>query len=182
MSFKRMLVLSAAIYASICAAQGANFWLHVRVQTPEKDEAVKVNVPLNLLQTVLPAIHDEDIEQGRLKFDSEEITVPEMRAIWETIKSQGSYELASIVSGADRVRIALEGDELFVRSLEGSETEVLVSVPVSVVDAVLSGEGDKLDLQAGIEALQQVGARDLVTVNDGNSTVRVWIDEISNAE
>ena len=182
MSLKRMLVLTVAIYTSICAAQGATYWLHVRVQSPEKAEGVKVNVPLNLIQTVLPAIDDENLKQGRVKLDSEELTVPQMRAIWETIKSEGSYELASIDSGEDRVRIALEGDELFVRSTEGSGTQVLISIPVSVVDALLSGDEDELDLQAGIEALQTVGAKELVAVNDGESTVRIWIDEVSTSE
>jgi len=182
MSLKRMLILTVAIYTSICAAQGANYWLHVRVQTPEKSEAVKVNVPLNLVQSVLPVIETDEFSQGRIKLDEQEFTVPQMRAIWETIKSQGSYEIAAIESGEDRVRIALEGDELFVRSIEGSGTQVLVNIPVSVVDALLSGEGDTLDLQAGIEALQMVGAKDLVTVNDGENMVRVWIDEASTPE
>ncbi len=182
MNLKRMLVLTVAIYTSVCAAQGANYWLHVRVQSPEKSDAVKVNVPLSLVQAVLPVIDSEEFNQGRIKLGEQELTVPEIRAIWETIKAQGSYELASIDSGEDRVRIALEGDELFVRSIEGSGTQVLVNIPVSVVDALLSGEGDTLDLKAGIEALQMVGAMDLVTVNDGESMVRVWIDEVNTSE
>ena len=54
--------------------------------------------------------------------------------------------------------------------------EVYVEVPVEVIDALLSGEGNDLNVLAAVEKLD--GRRgDLVRVTDGGTKVRVWIDE-----
>src|SRR6266851_1884487 len=46
-------------------------WLHVRVISSDaKGETVRVNVPLELAEKVLPAIHQERIHDGKLKIDN----------------------------------------------------------------------------------------------------------------
>jgi len=54
--------------------------------------------------------------------------------------------------------------------------EVRVEVPVSLVDALLSGEGDEVNVQAAVAELQKRRG-DIVRVHDGDSNVRIWIDE-----
>ena len=44
------------------------------------------------------------------------------------------------------------------------------------MDALLSGEGDRLDLQAALAELTEERG-DIITVRDGETRVRVWIDE-----
>jgi hypothetical protein len=51
-----------------------------------------------------------------------------------------------------------------------------VEIPVDVVDALLSGPGDELDVRAALGQLQKRRG-DVVRVNDEHSTVRVWISE-----
>ena len=54
--------------------------------------------------------------------------------------------------------------------------EVRVEVPVSLVDALLSGEGEQVNLQAAVgELMKRRG--DIVRVHDEDSNVRIWIDE-----
>lgn len=47
---------------------------------------------------------------------------------------------------------------------------------MSIVEALLSGAKDELDLAAAIRALSAHGDSILVTVEDGRNTVRVWVD------
>ena len=49
-------------------------------------------------------------------------------------------------------------------------------MPVSLVDAFLSGDGEEGNIQAAIAELQKRRGN-IVTVHDDDSNVRVWIDE-----
>ncbi len=63
---------------------------------------------------------------------------------------------------------------------DGGEN-VEVRVPARVVDALLSGEGDELNLIAAMEALVDEGEGNLVTVTGDDENVRVWVDRIAEA-
>jgi hypothetical protein len=56
------------------------------------------------------------------------------------------------------------------------KSRVEVKVPLKVVDALLSGKKDELDIAAGLRALSAQGDTELVSVKDNESTVRVWLD------
>jgi hypothetical protein len=49
-------------------------------------------------------------------------------------------------------------------------------VPVSLVDAFLSGEGEEGNMEAAVAELQKRRG-DIVRVKDDDSSVRIWIDE-----
>jgi hypothetical protein len=53
---------------------------------------------------------------------------------------------------------------------------VRVEIPVSLVDALLSGEGEEANIEAAIVELKKRRG-DIVRVQDDDSHVRVWIDE-----
>jgi hypothetical protein len=53
---------------------------------------------------------------------------------------------------------------------------VRVEVPIEVVDALFSGQGEELNFRAGFAELQKRRG-DIVRVKDDHSTVRIWIDE-----
>ena len=47
---------------------------------------------------------------------------------------------------------------------------------MSLVDALLSGEGDEMNIQAAVAEIQKRRG-DIVRVHDADSDVRIWIDE-----
>ena len=49
-------------------------------------------------------------------------------------------------------------------------------MPVSVVDALLSGEGEQVNVQAAVAELQKRRG-DIVRVQRAGRNVRIWIDE-----
>lgn len=187
MTIKKRFVLPLLLLAfTALTAAAPNSWLHVRVDSNE-GEKVRVNVPLNLVSTVLPLIKEKHLTHGRLRtnriaLNGGELTVDDLRQIWASIKSSGSYELANIETSDANIHVVLDGDYLTVESLEGSREQVHVKVPVAVVDALLSGDGDELDVLAAVEALERLGGQQLVMVEADDSTVKIWIDQKSEGE
>ena len=75
-----------------------------------------------------------------------------------------------------------EGGYLMVSVSEGDGGEnVEIRLPARVVDALLSGEGDELDLVGAMEALVDEGEGELVKVTGDNENVRVWVDRVAEA-
>ena len=73
----------------------------------------------------------------------------------------------------DRDEAGHEGDDGRDRGVIG---EVQVRVPVSVVDALLSGTGETLDVRAAIQELSSLRG-EMVQVDHPEARIRVWIDE-----
>jgi len=155
--------------------------LHVRVEEEGKQEKVRLNLPLKLVEAVVPVLQKQAFPTHGLQIKGQDLSVEELREIWNSVKSQGDFEMVTVEGGDTRVRVSIEGDYLYVISDENSATTVNVRVPVPVVDALLSGEGQELNVAAAVQALSTVENGDLVSVRDRETMVRVWIDQESNS-
>ena len=62
------------------------------------------------------------------------------------------------------------------RGRRGDIGEVQIRVPVSVVDALLAGDGETLDVRAAIQELSVLRG-EMVQVIQPDARIRVWIDE-----
>lgn len=62
------------------------------------------------------------------------------------------------------------------RGRRGSIGEVQIRVPVTVVDALLSGDGETLDVRSAIQELSALRG-EMVQVIQPDARIRVWIDE-----
>ncbi|PYU99241.1 MAG: hypothetical protein DMG10_25750, partial [Acidobacteria bacterium] len=76
----------------------------------------------------------------------------------------------------ETVRISREGEFVLVKVTEKQEPKVDLKIPVAVVDALLERPGDELNLKAAVAAMRQKQVGDILTVNDNNTRVRLWID------
>ena len=173
-------IAAALFFVLLCqsvAVAATNRWLHVRVDEGLKGEQVKINLPLALVESMLPLVKEEHLAMGRVHLEQRGVSVSDLRPMWDILKAQGDVMLAEVQSSSSDVRVFIEGDYFHVESTEASENTVNVNVPVPVVDALLSGEGDEINLAAAIRVLGQMGAQEIVSVQDEDTTVRVWIDE-----
>ena len=165
---------------ALAATQGQ--WIHVAVDQPGEDGAVvRVNVPLELAVKVLPLVHHEGISGGKVRMHvgSDDVSAADLRAILEAVRSSRDGEYVTVDGPRQKVRVAKRSGFLLVQIDENKETPktVDVKVPLAVVDALLAGvEGDELNVAAAIDALAKQGSGDLVTVKDGDSHVRIWVD------
>ena len=66
---------SQAKAAPSTSSEKGERWLHVRVIcTDGKGETVRVNVPLELAEKVLPAVNHDRLHNGKVKIDNSDIT------------------------------------------------------------------------------------------------------------
>ncbi len=168
-------------------------WLHVRViETGEKGETVRVNVPLSLAEAILPSIKAKHIEGGKVRISAiarhhDHVEDVDLRAILEAVKNTQDGEFVTVESKKENVRVAKKAGYIYVevreRDKDGQDHEkVDVKVPMKVVEALLSGGKDELDILAAVRALAQHGDTELVTVQERNSTVRIWVDSKNTSE
>ena len=160
-------------------------WLHVRViSSDDKGETVKVNVPLELAEKVLPAIHQDRLHDGKVKINEHEMKDVDLRAIVDAVRSTKDGEFVTVQSNDCDVRVAKMDNHLIVHVVdkkvhekgEVRKEQVEVKVPMKVVDALFSAGKDELDLVAALRALSASGDQELVSVKDHENTVRVWLD------
>lgn len=155
-------------------------WLHVRVSNPgSKEETVRVNVPLELAEKVLPTINRDRLHSGKVKFDDIDCHGVDLRALLDAVRTSKDGEFVTVQNKDSDVRVAKQNGTLFVHVIDknrSKRTQVEVKVPMRVVDALFSAGKDELDLVAALHALSSQGDTELVSVKDDENTVRVWLD------
>jgi len=167
------------------ASMSQDRWLHVRViSTDNKGETVRVNVPLELAEKVLPAIHQDRLNGGIVKIDNAHMNDVDLRALVEAIRTTKDGEFVTVQSNDCDVRVAKQDNHLLIHVVDkkshekggANKSEVEVKVPMKVIDALFSAGKDELDLVAALHALSAQGDTELVSVKDHENTVRVWLD------
>ena len=180
-----VLAQSAAPPSSNQSTASKDRWLHVRViSSDSKGETVRVNVPLELAEKVLPAIHQERIHDGKVKIDNAHVNDVDLRALVEAIRTTKDGEFVTVQSNDCDVRVAKQDNHLIVHVVDKNvhekgevrKSQVEIKVPMKVVDALFSAGKDELDLVAALHALSSQGDTELVSVKDHENTVRVWLD------
>jgi hypothetical protein len=185
-------MLTAAIVAGVLmaapatAAQTEDLWLHVRVHESQGDEKTTINLPLSLVQGLIALVPEGTRSSARIKVNDREVTVPELRAMWRDVRRRPDATWVTTDAEDGRVRVAKRGSYLYVQADErrdwrdrrraGRDDQAEIRIPVTVVDALLSGKGDRFDLGAAISALARHGEGELVAVSSDDETVRIWVD------
>jgi hypothetical protein len=182
-------VAFAVLPAATAAAQTGTAWLHVRVEEAKEASKVAVNLPMTVVEAILKASPEVIERQGKIHIGDEHgLKMADIRKAWKALAEVGDAELVTVESDEENVKVMRKGDlvQVFVdrkakpgkdgkAAAKGGE-EVRVEVPVSLVDALLSGEGEEANIQAAVAELQKRRG-DIVRVHDDDSNVRVWIDE-----
>jgi hypothetical protein len=168
------------------ASEKGERWLHVRVIcTDGKGDTVRVNVPLELAEKVLPAVNHDRLHNGKVRIDSSDINDVDLHALMEAIRSAKDGEYVTVQGNDNDVRVAKEGNQLMIHVVDKSgskKSQVEVKVPMKVVEALLSAGKDELDLVAALHALGAQGDVELVSVKDSENTVKVWLDSKNVAD
>jgi hypothetical protein len=174
----------AAIALFLAAAPGVyaqERWFHVRVtEGGSKPTTVAVNLPLSLVEAALQLIpehvqHEIDMELNDVDFEIEDL-----RKFWEEVRDVEDATFVTVESPEETVKIAKEGELLVARTTERTAEGARVDVrfPFAVLDALFQGTGEhEVDLVGAARALAEYGDGDIVTVDDGATRVRVWVDD-----
>jgi len=155
-------------------------WLHVRViSTNSKGETVRVNVPLDLAEKVLPAIDHDRLHNGKVRIGCMDCDGVDVRTLFEAVRTAKDGEYVTVQSNDADVSVMKKDGQMLVHvhdKNKSKDSRIEVKVPMKVVEALLSGSKDELDIVAGLHALASQGDVELVSVKDEENTIRVWLD------
>lgn len=176
-----LAVLMLAGTAGMARAQGpGKAWLHVRVEEANRQSKVSVNLPISVVDAALQAAPEEFMSNGHIhlgKMGKRDLSVSDLRKAWNEMKATGDADFATVEDEDQTVRVARAGNLMLIHvDKPNGKESVRVEVPIEVVDALFSGQGEELNIRAGFAELQKRRG-DIVRVKDNDSTVRIWIDE-----
>jgi len=155
------------------------------ISTDGRGETVRVNLPLELAEKVLPAVNHDRLHNGKVRIDPSEMNDVDLRALMEAIRTAKEGQYVTVEGDDNHVRVAKEGNHLTIHVRDKSaskKSQVEVKVPIKVIDALLSAGKDELDLVAALHALGAQGDTELVSVQDSENTVKVWLDSKNVAD
>lgn len=191
-------LLLGLLLATAALAADQERWLHVSVKkTAPHNENVLVNVPLSLAEKVLPAINVHRLRNGKLMVHHRAMDHVDLRALLEAVRTTRDSEFVTVQSDHQNVRVAKAGGYLLVNVRESRSKKhpregepakpeapktVDVRIPFPVVEALLSGDKNELNILAAVRALSAHGDIVLVTVNDKSESARIWIDSKNTGE
>ncbi|MBM3316354.1 MAG: hypothetical protein FJY75_00735 [Candidatus Eisenbacteria bacterium] len=181
----RTRLLARLFLASLLLAPGvgaSEHWLHISVDAERSDERVRVNLPIELVESMILMVDGDDFRAGRLVLDRHGGRHDlDVFALLAALREARDGEYIAIQDGDDFVRVAKEEGRLTIR-VEEPEEQVLVRVPLAVLDALVSsGEGRELDVAAAIRALAADDGS-VITVDGDDERVRIWVDRHSRCE
>ena len=185
----RTLGLAAVLImlASAAASADSDLWLHVRVDGHD-GEKVSVNLPLSLVEAAIPMISDAHFDQADFRLDDihwghgNRISITDLRHLWQELESSPDMTFITVEDDDETVKVSKANGYLLINAEEHDDESVEVRIPLSVVDALLSGDGETLDIRAAIEALAAHGEGELVGISESDEEVRVWIDSSSASD
>jgi hypothetical protein len=192
-----VILMPASTFAQSSSAATKDQWIHVRVESKDNSgDTVRVNVPIELAEKVLPTINKSKLHNGKVHIDSAHMEDVDLRALLDAIRTSKDGEFVTVQSKENDVRVAKNGGYLIIHVTDKTqdivsenmassshskaktphESKVEVRVPMKVVDALFSAGKDELDVVAALRALSSFGDTELVSVKDSENSVRIWID------
>jgi hypothetical protein len=154
-------------------------WLHIHVDEGGDGDRVRVNVPLSMVEQILPAIHVENFQGGRIRIDGADLDDVDVKAIAQALRSAKDGEFVRVNSRHDGDVTVSKKDGMLLVQVDGKgegAERVRVRVPLAFMDALLSPGGGEIDVAAAMKSLSAGGDGDLVTVESADEKVRIWID------
>jgi len=176
MKLKTTLLTAGLALALAGTAAASDLWLHMNVNEG-KGGQVNLNFPLSTAIGMAGRVADDD-HHGKVRVGSKDMDARELRRFWQAVKDSPDAEFVTVDGPDGKVRIAKSGGYLLIRANDTKShgSRVDIKVPTAVIEALLSGGGDDLDLKAGLEALARQGVGDLMTIDDDHDSVRMWVD------
>jgi len=167
------LFIFSMLLAATTSLGASDLWIHIRVtENDHRPTNVEVNLPLRLVEKLAPMLEDYESREADIHLGGEEMNVEELRSVWARVQSGEVVEEDDAILELQKNP---DGDRLIVRERR-FERGAVVSLPADVIEALLSGPADRLDLQAAVKTLARYGEGEIVSAQDDGTMVRIWLD------
>ncbi|HNU01831.1 MAG TPA: hypothetical protein PKM55_14180 [Acidobacteriota bacterium] len=179
---KRTLVVMAAVMLMALFGLAANKerWVNVHVVEADDDTQVDIRVPLSLLIVAVDCVKSDQLQNGKLKLEFDDTQV-DFKKLWAELRKHDNTDFVKVSSKEENVLVSRKGDLFIVQVFKKDEPEqgaphVLVKLPVALMDSLMTTEGNEIDLKAFLTQLGNTTTGDLITVQEKDASVRIWID------
>lgn len=176
-----MALLAAGLVGTAQRAAAADLWLHIDVNG--KGEQANINLPLSMVRNMAPMLEEKGHGHSskRIHVRDKDLSVNELRQAWREIANGPDANYITVKDKDSDVHIGKQGDYLRLKAKDrgGDGEDVDLKIPLDVVAALFSSDGDELNFNAALEALARRGEGELLTVNGNDETVRIWVDSRS---
>ena len=174
--------IALVCFTTLAGASPSDRWLHVKVVESGADsERVSINLPLPLVESLLPTIEARGVKDGKLRIDLGNSHV-DLQALRAALAQGRDGEYVRVEDADESVRIFKEGDCLRIHAQEPGE-RVEARVPLKVVEALFSSGNEEIDLRAALRVLaNQDESAELIRVEGDSEFVRIWIDKLPGME
>ena len=182
--YSRMLASAAAAAMVVVplgaqeAAEETGSWLHVQIEGKDAETGqMALNLPLRAVGAFVAMAPEEIVSSdGRLTVAEEHgVSVSEIRTMWQELMAAGDSEFAAVQRDDRTVRVARADDQIEI-NVTSVDANIRIDLPVVVIDALLSGDGETLNLVAAIDQLGDLRG-DIVRVTEETRQIRIWVDE-----
>src|ERR1700751_4360091 len=119
-----LLLAPVALYAQSVtvtsdSSSTSDRWLHVRVvSTESKNETVRVNVPLDMAEKVLPAINKDRLHNGKVRFNDSDMNGVDLKTLLDAVRTAKDGEFVTVQSDDADVRVAKQNGYMLVHVIE----------------------------------------------------------------
>ena len=170
------LVIAGCAVGFASAVDAGEKWIHVRVDDAgEANARVDIQVPVGLVSTLLPALEGRHGVHA-VHVDGSNMDMAELRNYWNAVREARDGQYVTVRDAGSDVRISKsDGFLMLLVNDQGGGSRVRMKIPVPLVDALLAG-GDAIDVDSIGTALDKAPLGDLLTVDDEDSHIRIWID------
>ena len=176
-----LIILVAYLVAIPLLAQEQP-WLHVQVEEDATDgKGMTLRLPLPAVVALITMVPNTTITNGQLELNREqqEIVTVLRDLLKQLERAEGSKFLTSRHEDGT-VRVERQ-DQHYKVDIHGQGVSAQATISVVLVQALLSGETETLNIDAGVNVLRKLRG-EVIRVDESNRHIRVRIDESTGQE
>jgi len=156
-----LLLLPLAGFAQTSSTGSADRWLHVRViSSDNRGETVRVNIPLDMAEKVLPAINKDRLHSGKVRISEADCNGLDIKAILEAVRNSKDGEFVTVQGDENDVRVAKQGGYLLIHVTDKFGKHHVGRHMNHSDSSVSSDKSDKSDKTDKTAKVQAVSARE----------------------
>lgn len=174
------MVVAVAAFAPAIAAER---WVHIHVDETGADGArVRIQLPLSVVRAALPHVEADGLEGGRLRLSDDAVDPGDLAAARVALRDALDGKVVEVGDPDRPFRLERSGGWIILAGTEPDGGRIRLQVPSSVARDVLRDLPGKIDLLAILGGIEEAGDAEIASIEDGDTSVRIWIDASVKAE
>lgn len=174
------LLASLALATLATPAVASDLFLHIEVRDLDGESRAQINLPVGMVDKGLAMMPRSVRVDGQITVAGMRLSRSDLERLHGAVRGLRPGESDTLRMGGRRVEVSRRDGQvtLDVPARRPWQDDVRMRMPLPVLQALLGGAADTLDLAAGIhEMARHEGGSIRIADRDGSSEARLWIDD-----